>query len=181
MYRYFTDLCPFADDSNLIFAIKNLLSLESIINSELSYVKNWLNTNELSLNIDKSNFCLIPSTQRRQRSPQSPVNYPNGNHYVTGRGIFDERPSTFKNIEIFPSRHELARIHFDFFGKECSRSTFASDHFVKGFSFVVAVGSLYHRKTIKDIFICVNANGRSCLKVKRVSSFQNSVAVGSST
>ena len=60
-----------------------------------------------------------------------------------------------KNIEIFPSRHELARIHFDFFGKECSRSAFASGPFLKGFSFVVAVGSLYHRITIRDIFIYV--------------------------
>ena len=33
------NLCLFADDSNLFFCHKNLLSLESIINSELSYVK----------------------------------------------------------------------------------------------------------------------------------------------
>ena len=54
------DLCLFADDSNLFFFChKNLLSLESIINSELSYVKNWLNTNKLSLSIGKSNFVLF--------------------------------------------------------------------------------------------------------------------------
>ena len=59
------DLCLFADDSNLFFCHKNLLSLESIINSELSYVKNWLNTNKLSLNIGKSNFVLFHPPQKK--------------------------------------------------------------------------------------------------------------------
>lgn len=49
----------FADDSNLFFSHKNLISLDLIINTELSYVKNWLNTNKLSLNINKLNFILF--------------------------------------------------------------------------------------------------------------------------
>ena len=44
---------------------KNLLSQESIINSELSYVKSWLNTNKLSLNIGKSNFVLFHPPQKK--------------------------------------------------------------------------------------------------------------------
>ena len=37
----------------------------TIINSELSYVKNWLNTNKLSLNIGKSNFVLFHPPQKK--------------------------------------------------------------------------------------------------------------------
>ena len=48
------------------------------------------------------------------------------------------------------------------------QSLHASGHFVEGFSFDIAVENLCHRKTIKDYFTHVNANGRSCLKVNDV-------------
>ena len=39
--------------------------LESLINSELEKVLNWLCANKLSLNIDKSNFVIFGPTQRK--------------------------------------------------------------------------------------------------------------------
>ena len=41
----------FADDTNLLYADKNLKSLESTVNAEISRVYNWLIANKLSLNI----------------------------------------------------------------------------------------------------------------------------------
>ena len=45
----------FADNTNLLYADKNLKSLESIFNEKISRVYNWLIANKLSLNIKKSN------------------------------------------------------------------------------------------------------------------------------
>jgi hypothetical protein len=45
----------FADDTNLLYAEKSLKSLESVVNSELIKVYNWLTANKLTLNVKKSN------------------------------------------------------------------------------------------------------------------------------
>ena len=41
----------FADDTNLLYAARNLKSLESVVNVELLNVCDWLSANKLSLNI----------------------------------------------------------------------------------------------------------------------------------
>ena len=55
----------FADDTNLIYADKNLKSLEIVVNTELSKIHNWLIANKLSLNIDKSNYIIFHPCQKR--------------------------------------------------------------------------------------------------------------------
>ena len=40
----------FADDTNLLYADKNLKSLEKTVNNELVRVSDWLNANKLTLN-----------------------------------------------------------------------------------------------------------------------------------
>ena len=45
----------FADDTNLLYADKNLKSLEETVNNELLEVSEWLNANKLTLNAKKSN------------------------------------------------------------------------------------------------------------------------------
>ena len=47
----------FADNTNLLYADKDLKSLESVINIELQRVCNWLNANKLTLNTKKVQFC----------------------------------------------------------------------------------------------------------------------------
>ena len=49
----------FADDTNLLYADKNLKSLEETVNSELVKVSNRLNENKLTLNVKKSNFVIF--------------------------------------------------------------------------------------------------------------------------
>ena len=63
------DFHLFADDSNLFYAHKSLLQLETTVNNELHEVFNWLCANKLSLNIEKSNYVIF-------RPPQKIVNYP---------------------------------------------------------------------------------------------------------
>ena len=54
----------FADDTNLLYADKNLKSLESTVNAEIFRVYNWLIANKLSLNIKKSNFVIFKPRQK---------------------------------------------------------------------------------------------------------------------
>ena len=58
------DLHLFADDSNLFFSHKNLQTLESIVNNELSNIHEWLCANRLSLNTDKINYVLFHTVQK---------------------------------------------------------------------------------------------------------------------
>lgn len=55
----------FADDTNLLYADKNLKSLETIVNCELSKVVGWLIANKLSLNIKKTNYIIFHPYQKR--------------------------------------------------------------------------------------------------------------------
>jgi hypothetical protein len=48
----------FADDTNILYADKNLKSLETIVNKELE-VCEWLNSNKLTLNLRKTNYVIF--------------------------------------------------------------------------------------------------------------------------
>ena len=65
---YINDLCLvckhtsailFADDTNLFTSGKDLKSLESTTNSELSHISLWLKVNKLSLNIKKTHYMIL--------------------------------------------------------------------------------------------------------------------------
>ena len=55
----------FADDTNLLFSDKNLKSMETIVNIELSKLSDWLIANKLTFNIKKSNFVIFHPYQKR--------------------------------------------------------------------------------------------------------------------
>ena len=54
----------FADDTNFLYADKNLKSLETIVNCELTKVVVWLIPNKLSLNIKKTNYIIFHPYQK---------------------------------------------------------------------------------------------------------------------
>ena len=54
----------FADDTNLLYADKNLRVLENKFNAELSKIYDWLIAYKLSLNIKKSNFVIFRPRQK---------------------------------------------------------------------------------------------------------------------
>ena len=55
----------FADDTNLLYADKNLKSLESTVNDELYKLYDWLIANKLSLNIKKCNYVSFRPRQKK--------------------------------------------------------------------------------------------------------------------
>ena len=54
----------FADDRNLLYADKDLKSLESVINIELQKACDLLNANKLAINVKKSNFVIFRPSQK---------------------------------------------------------------------------------------------------------------------
>ena len=59
------DIHLFADDANLFYYHEDISALQRNINSELSRVHTWLCSNKLSLNIEKSNYVIFHSPQKK--------------------------------------------------------------------------------------------------------------------
>ena len=76
----------FADDTNLLYADKNLKSLETVVNTELTKIHNWLTANKLSLNIKKSNFVIFHQFQKRL-------------NYQVNLKIFDHNTNSYISLE----------------------------------------------------------------------------------
>ena len=59
----FFEMHLFADDCNLLYSHKDINELEKLTNTHLSKIHLWLSSNELTLNIDKTNFVIFHPTQ----------------------------------------------------------------------------------------------------------------------
>lgn len=55
----------FADDTNILYADKNIKSLELTVNRELQNLYNWLTSNKLTLNIKKCNYIIFHPYQKK--------------------------------------------------------------------------------------------------------------------
>ena len=55
----------FADDTSITFSSKKLKTLETILNTDLKSISDWLKANRLSLNVDKSKLLIFRSKQRK--------------------------------------------------------------------------------------------------------------------
>ena len=55
----------FANDKNLFYSGKDIQSLFSTANNELSNISHWFNSNKLSLNADKTKFTLFHKVRRK--------------------------------------------------------------------------------------------------------------------
>ena len=57
----------FANDTNILYADKDLKSLEQTVNAELKNLHDWLTTNKLTLNTKKSNLVIFRPKQKKIR------------------------------------------------------------------------------------------------------------------
>ena len=57
-----------ADDTNLFCSGKDIKTLESIVNEELSHVQEWLMLNQLTLNVKKCNFILFKAHMKQLKT-----------------------------------------------------------------------------------------------------------------
>ena len=59
----------FADDTNVYFKSFDIVHLQKVMNRELRKVRKWLDANHLALNIDKTNFVIFHSPQKKITEP----------------------------------------------------------------------------------------------------------------
>ena len=57
----------FADDTCLSYPFETTTNTESVLNKELQKVTDWLVTNRLSLNVDKSNYRIFSLSNKRDK------------------------------------------------------------------------------------------------------------------
>ena len=76
----------FADDTNILYADKNLNSLETVVNKELMSVCESLNSNKLTLNLSKTNYVIFRPYQKNQS-------------YQVSLKVFDNNTNDFIEIE----------------------------------------------------------------------------------
>ena len=55
----------FADDTNIFYSSRDLITLQKVMNREFKKVKKWLDANQLALNIDKTSFVIFHSPQKK--------------------------------------------------------------------------------------------------------------------
>ena len=73
----------FANNTNILYADKNLKDLETIVNNQLQNLYNWLTANELTLNIKKIKLCNFSSLLKVTCLPTKTLHFDNEkNKYV---------------------------------------------------------------------------------------------------
>ena len=55
----------FADDTNILFAEKNLKVLETVVSTDLCKLYDWSTSNKITLNISKSSFVIFHPKQKK--------------------------------------------------------------------------------------------------------------------
>ena len=59
----------FADDTNIYFKSSDIVHFQKVMNIELTKIRKWLDANHLALNIDKTNFVIFHSPQKKNCGP----------------------------------------------------------------------------------------------------------------
>ena len=95
----------FADDTSLSYAADSPSELESVINSELESLKTWLITNKLSLNLAKTEFMTIGSSQR--------ITVTHDNMAIKLDGSEINKVETVKSLGVHIDKHLSWSVHVE--------------------------------------------------------------------
>ena len=102
----------FADDTNLLYINKSVKTLCKKINQDLKGVTDWLNSNRISLNINKTEFVIF-------RSPRNPINA-EINIRLNGKRLY---PSKFiKYLGVLLDEHLSWKYHINELIKKLNKS-----------------------------------------------------------
>ena len=107
----------FADDTNLLYADKDLKSLESIINFELQKVCDWLNANKLTINAKKSNFVIFRPSQKKLSYQINIRLY----HIASNSYTFLECKDYVKFLGVLIDKNLTWKYHIDYIASKISR------------------------------------------------------------
>ena len=108
----------FADDTNILYADKNLAILEKIVNVELQNFCDWLTSNKLTLNTKKSNFVLFHPYQKKVSY------YPNIKIFDSdvNRNVNLESKEYVKYLGIIIDKNLLWKFHIDVIATKISKT-----------------------------------------------------------
>ena len=107
----------FGENTNLLYAYKDLKSLESVVNIELTNVCDWLNANKLTINAKKSNFVVFEPRQKRTNHKtciRIPDNRNNGS-------VLLEEKDYVKFLGVLIDKNLTWRPHIDFIASKISK------------------------------------------------------------
>ena len=108
----------FADDTNLLYANKDLDLLESTVNAELIKVCDWITANQLTLNIKKSNFVIFRPRQKKLSSNIT-IQIPD----ISSRKIINlDRKETVKFLGLLIDSNLTWKSHVDYISTKISKS-----------------------------------------------------------
>ena len=102
----------FADDTNIYYESKDLSDLTKVVNKELRLVKKWLDANELSLNIDTTNYIIFHF---------SSVNVPSGSDIKIGKKHM-KRVKFVKFSDLLLDEHLIWKYHLSELSKKLART-----------------------------------------------------------
>ena len=106
------DFHIFADDTNLFYSNRSLLTLEALVNESLNHISEWLTVNKLSLNIKKTNFIIF-------HPPQKVTHY-SPNLYINKEKIIQVKSIKYLGIHI--DTHLNWKSHISYISKKIKRS-----------------------------------------------------------
>ena len=102
----------FADDTYMLYGSKSLQTIETVMNTELKLVSNWLRLNKLSLNADKTELIIFRSKRHHL------------DHDITIKldDINLEQKDSAKYLGIYLDKHLSWDIHINYLSKKLSRA-----------------------------------------------------------
>ena len=124
---YVNDLCRssdklsfylFADDTNLLYADRDINSLERVINAELSKVQEWLVANKLTLIDKKSNFVIFHPYQKLDRDVILKIFDIDNNEFV----LLDQK-TYMKYLGILIDSNLTWKYHISYITSKISKTT----------------------------------------------------------
>ena len=108
-----------ADDTNLLYADKDLKSLESVMNieSQLQQVCNWLNANKLTISAKKSNFVIFRPSEKKLSYQINTRIYNNASNSDT----FLEGKDYVKFLGVLIDNNLTGKYHIDYIASKIFR------------------------------------------------------------
>ena len=107
----------FADDTNMLYADKNLKSLEATVNKELQNVCEWLHANKLTINAKNSNFLVFRPYQRKLNH-EIQLKITDGS---TGTPFLLEHKEYVKYLGVLIDSHLSWKYHIDYVASKVSK------------------------------------------------------------
>ena len=103
----------FADDTNIFYSCNNLENFNSILNTELEIVSQWLIANKLSINLKKTKYVIF-------RSRQKTIDHLNFSVKINSKPI--ECKQSIKFLGVIIDQHLTWKDHIDTIASKISRS-----------------------------------------------------------